>query len=160
MNPRRAYWTDVPDREWQRLEPLVPAPKPGGRPAKYARREIVTAIFSVLRAGCSWRLWPHDFPPWRIVFYYFWPWRTAGIWEKIHDALRGDLRQAVGKQRQPSAGIIESQSVKTTEKGGSAGTMRASWSRAASATCESIPWGWCWPWWCTPPTSKIRPAQR
>jgi transposase len=135
MNPRKVYSTDLTDAEWRRLELLVPAPKPGGRPAKYPRREIVNAIFYLLRTGCSWRLLPQDFPPWRIVFYYFWQWRKAGIWEKIHDTLRGDLRQAEGRQRQASAGIIDSQSVKTTEKGGSMGTMRASWSRGVSATC-------------------------
>ena len=135
MNPRKVYSTDLTDAEWRRLELLVPAPKPGGRPAKYPRREIVNAIFYLLRTGCSWRLLPQDFPPWRIVFYYFWQWRKAGIWEKIHDTLRGDLRQAEGRQRQASAGIIDSQSVKTTEKGGSRGTMRASWSRGVSATC-------------------------
>jgi putative transposase len=135
MNPRRVYSTDLTDAEWRRLEPLVPAPKPGGRPVKYPRREIVNAIFYLLRTGCSWRLLPHDFPPWRIVFYYFWQWRKAGMWEQIHDTLRGDLRQALGKQRQPSAALLDSQSVKTTEKGGCAVSMRASWSRAASATC-------------------------
>jgi putative transposase len=92
----------------------------------YARREIVTAIFSLLRTGGSWRLLPHDFPPWRIVFSYFWQWCKAGIWQQIHATLRGDLRQAGGRQRQPSAGRIDSQSVTTTEKGGAVAMRAAS----------------------------------
>jgi transposase len=133
MKQRRAYPTDLTDAEWEILDRWVPAPKPGGRPAKYPRREIMNGILYVLRSGCAWRLLPHEFPPWRIVFYYFWRWRQSGEWEWIHEQLRGEVRQALGKQRQPSAAILDSQSVKTTEKGGSKGTMRANGSRGASA---------------------------
>jgi transposase len=125
MNQRASYPTDLTDAEWQRLGKLIPAPKPGGRPARYPRREIVNAVLYVLFSGCPWRLLPHDFPPWQVVYHYFRRWRRDGTWEKAHDRLRGDLRQALGRQRQPSAAILDSQSVKTTEKGGRAATIKA-----------------------------------
>ena len=78
---RLAYPSDLSDREWQLLEPLLPPPKPGGRPITYPRREIVNAIRYVLRTGCSWRMLPHDLPPWRIVFHYFSTWRRDGAWQ-------------------------------------------------------------------------------
>ena len=75
---RAVYSTDLTDAEWRILEPLVPAVKPGGRPAKYSRREVVNAIRYVLRTGCAWRLLPHDLPPWQLVYHYFWVWRRDG----------------------------------------------------------------------------------
>jgi putative transposase len=139
MEPRRPYPTDLSDREWALIQHLVPATKPGGRPEKYPKREILDAIFSILRSGCAWRLLPHDFPPWQIVYQYFWRWRKDGTWQHMHDLLRGDVRVAAGKRRQPSAGIIDSQSIKTTEKGGSAAMTRTSTSRGASGISWSIP---------------------
>ena len=91
-----------------------------------------------MRSGCAWRLLPHDLPPWRIVYYYFWQWRKDGTWQVMHDLLRGDVRVAAGKRRQPSAGVLDSQSVKTTEKGGSAALTRTNRSKAANATSSSI----------------------
>ncbi len=147
MNPRQPYPTDLSDREWALIQHLVPAAKPGGRPEKYPKREILDAIFYILRGGCAWRLLPHDFPPWQMVYQYFWRWRQDGTWQRMHDLLRGDVRRAAGKQRQPSAAILDSQSVKTTEQGGSGATRRANRSKAASVTCWSIRSGSSWPWW-------------
>jgi len=138
MAPRLPYPTDLTDHEWHVIQHLVPQAKPGGRPEDYPKREILNAIFYLLRSGCSWRMLPHDLPPWRIVYYYFWTWRRDGTWQIMHDLLRGDVRAAGGKRRQPSAGIIDSQSVKTTEKGGSAASTRTNRSRGASATSWSI----------------------
>jgi putative transposase len=139
MNTRPPYPTDLSDREWNLIKHLVPEAKPGGRPEAYPKREILNAIFYLLRSGCSWRMLPHDLPPWRIVYHYSRQWQQDGTWQVMHDMLRGDVRVAAGKHRQPSAGIIDSQSVKTTDKGGSTGTIPTNTSMAASAISSSIP---------------------
>lgn len=124
MSPRTVYPSDVTDDEWLILEPLIPPVKFGGRPANHMRREIVNAILYVLRTGCQWRALPHDFPPWKTVYTYYRTWRLDGTWQKIHDTLRKQLRQAAGRHPEASAAILDSQSVKTTEKGGPGVTMR------------------------------------
>ena len=122
---RATYPTDSTDAEWRILEPLVPPVRLGGRPAKYSRREVMNGIRYVLRAGCAWRLLPHDLPPWQLVYHYFWVWRRDGTWPRIHDALVPQVRQSEGRHPSPSGAIIDSQSVKTTEKGGLGGTTQA-----------------------------------
>lgn len=114
----QTYPTDLSDAEWHRIARLIPAPKPGGRPPKYERRVIVDAILYIVRSGCAWRLLPKDMPPWSIVYHYFRAWKRNGLWQRIHDHLRAKLRQASGRERQPSAAVLDSQSVKTTERGG------------------------------------------
>jgi transposase len=119
---RKAYPSDLREGEWAILEPLVPAVKAGGRPARHSRREIVNAILYVVRGGNQWRAMPHDLPPWQTAYYYFRIWRNAGTWEQIHSVIRGQARRQVGRAATPSAAILDSQSVKTSQKGGRAAT--------------------------------------
>lgn len=132
--PRRAYPTDLTDAQWAILEPHIPPPKPGGRPPAHARRELVDAMLYVLRGGIAWRLLPHEFPPWQTVYHYFRLWRIAGVWEEIAQAVREQLRVSIGRNSQPSGAILDSQSVKTTEKGGLVAMTAGRRSLAASGT--------------------------
>lgn len=115
---RKRYPSDLSDREWTILEPLLPPARADVRPRKYEMREIINAVRYLQRTGCSWRMLPHDFPPYRAVFYYFSLWRKEGTWEVIHDAIYRQVRLQLGRNEQASAGSLDSQSVKTTEKGG------------------------------------------
>ena len=127
-----AYSTDLSDAEWAILEPFIPASRPGGRPPVHERRELVDAIRYWLRAGCAWRLLPHDLPPWQTVYHYWPVWQRAGIWQEANRVLRARVRVAAGRKAEPTACIIDSQSVKTTEKGGSTAMMGRRRSMAAS----------------------------
>lgn len=118
MSARQPYPSDLSDAEWTILAPLLPPARRDVRPRQYELREVVNAVRYLQRTGCSWRMLPHDFPPYRTVFYYFRLWRRTGVWEQVHAALHRLVRQHEGRQAEPSGGIADSQSVKTTEKGG------------------------------------------
>jgi len=118
---RKPYPSDLSDAEWLILEPLIPPAKRGGRIRRVNMREIVDAIYYVLRSGCAWRMLPHDFPPWQTVYGYFNTWRRESVWETMNDALRESVRQEAGREIEPSAAIIDSQSVETTEVKGERG---------------------------------------
>lgn len=132
---RTPYPTDLTDAQWQRIDRRVPKPKPGGRPARYSRRDIINAILYQTRNGCVWRALPHDLPPYRIVFHYFRLWHKDGTWDHIHDALRKQVRQAAGKKPKPSVAILDSQSVKTTEQGGPRGVDAGKKNRRSQTVC-------------------------
>jgi putative transposase len=115
---RKPYPTDLSDAEWNYIQPHLPSPKGHGRPRTHALREILNVVFYVLKSGCQWRLLTHDFPRWTTVYHYFRTWRIDGTWERINRAIRERLRVRLNRDPQPSAGVVDSQSVKSTGVGG------------------------------------------
>jgi putative transposase len=134
LPPRRAYPSDLSDGQWARIVPLLPRGRTRGQPRIWPPREIVDAIMYVLHSGCVWRALPHEYPPWPTVWTYFRRWRDDGTWQRVHDALHRRVRIAQGRDPEPSAGVLDSQSVKTTERGACAATTPASTCSGASAS--------------------------
>jgi putative transposase len=141
---RKPYPTDLTDAQWEVVRCAMPPAKGGktGKPRDFSVREMWNAIFYKVKNGCTWRALPHDFPPHSAVWQQYRRWRDNGTLERVHEALRSEVRRKAGRESSPSAAVVDSQSVRVAEKRGSAGgTMQARRSQDESATWSSIPWG-------------------
>jgi len=114
----RRYPTDLSDEEWRCIGPHLPEHTGQGRPRLHSLRTVLDAVFYVLKSGCPWRLLPREFPPWKSVYDWLRRWRIDGTWERLNAELREPLRSHLGRDPHPSAGIVDSQSAKTTGVGG------------------------------------------
>lgn len=117
----QTYPTDLTNRQWDCIKDLLPAPKPGGRPRSLDMRQVINAILYIVVTGAQWRMLPKDYPNWKSVYHYFRAWRDDGTWQRLHDTLRAAVRRKHGKHKHPTAGCLDSQSVKSTQVPGERG---------------------------------------
>jgi len=144
MPPARPYPSDLSDEEWALLEPLLASSDRRGRPPKWPARRAADAVFYLLRSGCAWRMLPKEYPPWQTVYYHFGRWRRDERLRRAHDRLRAAVREAEGREADPSAAVIDSQAVKGTWVAvPSAATTERNGFRAGNATCSWTPGVWC-----------------
>lgn len=143
MEPKSTprYPSDLTDAEWALVDPLIPRARKLGRPQKYAKREILNAIFYLVRSGCPWRMLPHDLPPWRLVWHYFAHWKTHGVWAGLNDALREAVRLQHGKKKPRPLRFSTRRVCAQLSKAGFAATMLARKSSEESDISWSIRWG-------------------
>jgi transposase len=134
---RSGYPSDLTDAQWEAIKDLIPPAKHGGRPRSTEMRRVLNAINYLLRTGCQWAFLPRDFPPKSTVYGYFSDWGQAAVWEEMHAILREEVRAQAQRETSPSAAVIDSQTVKTTEKGGRAASTAARKSPAANASSSS-----------------------
>ncbi len=118
MKKNQRYPSDLTGRQWDCIKELIPAAKPGGRPRELDMRAVINAILYLVTTGCQWRMLPREYPAWQSVYTYFQQWRDDGTWQRLHDTLRAQVRQRAGRHKHPTAGALDSQSVKTTQMAG------------------------------------------
>ncbi|WP_083901689.1 IS5 family transposase [Pseudanabaena sp. PCC 6802] len=137
---RRSYNTDLSNQEWEIIAPMLPKPSKWGRPPKTNMRELLNAIFYILKNGCTWQNLPHDFPPYSTVYFYWQRWERTGLLEEINRKLSQQFREKVSKEATPSLVSIDSQSVKTTESAGSRGFDGGKQIKGRNASLWLTPW--------------------
>jgi putative transposase len=114
MKKNQVYPTDLTERQWDCIKELIPPAKPGGRPRALDMRAVINGILYIVVSGCQWRMLPREYPAWQSVYTYFQQWRDDGTWQRLHDTLRAQVRRCAGRHKHPTAGALDSQSVKTT----------------------------------------------
>ena len=141
---KESYPTDLSDREWEMIEPHMPKPNKRGWPLEYSLREILNTILYLLRAGCAWRMLPHDFPPWQTVYYHFCKWRKDGDWERLNQVLREGVATAKAGRRHPARPLSIASPSRCQPSEASGDTMLANRSMIANDICWWTLLAWCW----------------